>query len=50
MYIYRYLEDEEGNPSIEYIDDEEEYEAAADRYDELLDEAEYEELAGDDEE
>ena len=50
VYIYRYLEDEEGNPSIEYIDDEEEYEAAADRYDELLDEAEYEELAGDDEE
>jgi len=44
VYIYRYVENEEGNPSIEYIDDEEEYEAAADKYDELLDEAEFEEF------
>lgn len=50
VYIYGYGEDEEGNPSLEYIEDEEEYEAAADRFDELLDEAEYEELAEDDEE
>lgn len=49
VYIYRYTEDEEGNPGIEYIEDEDEYEAAADKYDELLDEAEYAELAGDDE-
>lgn len=49
VYIYRYTEDEEGNPGIEYIEDEDEYEAAADRYDELLDEAEYEALADDDE-
>lgn len=49
VYIYRYVEDDEGNPSIEYIEDEDEYEAAADRYDELLDEEEYEELASDDE-
>ncbi len=38
VYIYRYLEDENGLPSVEYIDDEEEYEAAADRFDELMDE------------
>jgi uncharacterized protein YrzB (UPF0473 family) len=38
VYLYRYYEDEEGLPSVEYIDDEEEYEAAADRFDELMDE------------
>ncbi len=44
VYLYRYAEDEEGLPSVEYIADEDEYEAAADRYDELLDEAFYESL------
>ena len=38
VYIYRYSEDEEGLPSVEYIADEKEYEAAADRFDELMDE------------
>ncbi len=41
VYLYRYAENEEGIPSIEYISDEDEYEAVADRYDELLDEAIY---------
>lgn len=41
VYLYRYAEDEEGLPSVEYIADEDEYEAAADRYDELLDEEFY---------
>lgn len=41
VYLYRYAEDEEGMPSIEYISDEDEYDAVADRYDELLDEAIY---------
>lgn len=41
VYLYRYAEDEQGLPSVEYIADEDEYEAAADRYDELLDEAFY---------
>lgn len=41
VYLYRYAEDEDGMPSIEYIADEDEYEAVADRYDELLDEAIY---------
>jgi len=44
VFIYRYFEDEEGNPSLENIDNDEEYEAVADRFDELLDEAEWEEL------
>ena len=44
VYIYRYFEDEEGNPSLENILDDEEYEAVADRFDELLDEAEFEDM------
>lgn len=38
VYIYRYSEDEEGNPSLENIEDDDEYEAVADRFDEILDE------------
>lgn len=44
VFIYRYNEDEEGNPSLDNIENDDEYEAVADRFDELLDEAEYEEL------
>lgn len=49
VFIYRYSEDAEGNPSLENIQNDEEYEAVSDRFDELLDEAEYDELAKDDE-
>lgn len=41
VFIYRYFEDEEGNPSLENIENDEEYEIVADRFDELLDEAEF---------
>lgn len=44
VYIYRYFEDEEGNPSLENIESDDEYEAVADRFDELLDEAEFDEM------
>lgn len=44
VFIYRYFEDEEGNPSLENIESDEEYEIVADRFDELLDEAEYEDM------
>ena len=43
VYIFRYFEDEEGNPSLENIQSDEEFEAVEERFDELLDEAEYEE-------
>lgn len=43
VYIYGYSEDEQGLPSLRYIEDEEEYDAAADRFDELLDEVYFEE-------
>ena len=44
VFIYRYSEDEEGNPSLENIEDDDEYEVVANRFDELLDEAEFEDL------
>ncbi len=44
VYIYRYSEDKEGNPSLENIDSDEEYEVVADRFDELLDEADFEDM------
>lgn len=44
VFIYRYFEDAEGNPSLENIQDDEEYEAVSDRFDELLDEAEFNDM------
>lgn len=41
IWIYRYSEnpdDPNEEPELEYIDDDEEYEAAIDRFDEILDE------------
>ena len=46
VLIYRYAEDGEGNPSLSNIEDDEEYEIVAERFDEILDEDEF----GDDEE
>ena len=43
VYIFRYFEDEEGNPSLENIQSDEEFEIVEERFDELLDEAEFEE-------
>ena len=37
VWFYRYAEDEEGLPQIDSITDDDEYEAAADRFDEMLD-------------
>ena len=44
VYLYRYVEDINGNPDLENIDSDEEYEIVADAFDELLDSAEYDEL------
>ncbi len=40
-YLYRYSEDENGEPSIDNIESDEEYEIAAEAFDELLDEQYY---------
>lgn len=44
VFIYRYFEDAEGNPNLEDIGSEEEYEVVAERFEELLDEAEWDAL------
>lgn len=46
VYLYRFRE-ENGNPTLENIEDDDEYEAAADAFDELLDEQEFEEMEDD---
>lgn len=50
VYLYRYMEDQDGNPSLDNIEDDDEYEVVSDAFDELLDEQEYDELIGEDEE
>lgn len=44
VFIYRYFEDDDGNPSLENIEDEEEYEEVAERFEELLDEAAWDDM------
>ena len=44
VFLYRYFEDEEGNPSLENILDDDEFEIACDRFDELQDEEEFENM------
>ena len=46
VYIYRYKE-VDGEPTLENIEDDAEYEIAADGFDEWMDEQEFEELGGD---
>lgn len=50
VYLYRYSEDAEGNPILENIEDDDEYEVVADAFDELLDAEEFDELVEDEEE
>ncbi len=44
IIFYRYFEDEEGNPSLENIEEDDEFDMVIDRFDELLDETEFEEM------
>ncbi|MEG0961525.1 MAG: DUF1292 domain-containing protein [Lachnospiraceae bacterium] len=41
VFIYRYSEDKDGNPALENIEDDQEYELVAERFDELLDEEDF---------
>ena len=43
-FIYRYFEKEDGTPALDNIASDEEYEMVSDRFDELLDEAEFDEM------
>lgn len=44
VFIYRFSEPVEGDPNLENIEDDEEYERAADKFDEWLDAQEFEDL------
>ncbi len=41
VYLYRYSEDENGEPQLDDIDNEDEYEDVTDAFEELLDEDEF---------
>lgn len=52
VWFYRYEEDEsnpDAEPSISYIDDDEEYENVADAFDEYLDNVEFDEIVSSEE-
>lgn len=49
VYLYRYSETEDGQPELSNIEDDDEYEVAADAYDEWLDEQDFEEFEEDEE-
>ena len=44
VFIYRFEEDENGETTLDNIEDDDEYELAADAFDEWLDEQDFEEL------
>ena len=41
VYLYRYSEDEDGQPNLENIEDDEEFEIVSDAFDEMLDFSDY---------
>lgn len=43
VYIYRYFEDAEGNPSLDNIESEEEFEMVSEVFDEIIEDGEYDE-------
>lgn len=50
VYLYRYSEDKEGNPELNNIESDDEYEIVAEAFDEWLDSQEYDEIVSDEEE
>lgn len=50
VFLYRYKEDADGNPDLENIESDEEFEIVSDAFDEWLDSQEYDEIVGEDEE
>ena len=49
VYLYRYSEDEDVQPNLENIEDDEEFEIVSDAFYEMLDSAEFDELVSEDE-
>lgn len=48
VYLYRYTETEDGQPGLENIVDDDEYDAVVDAFDEWLDAQEYDEIVDED--
>lgn len=48
VFLYRYIEDENGEPQLLNIEDDDEFEAVTDAFEELLDSAEYDDMFEDD--
>ena len=44
VYLYRFIETEDGEPTLENIVDDDEFEAASEGFDEMLDSMDFEEL------
>lgn len=44
VYLYRYFEDNQGKPELDDIQSDEEFEIASDKFDEWLDEQEFEDM------
>jgi uncharacterized protein YrzB (UPF0473 family) len=49
VYIYRYFEEENGDPGLDNIETEEEFEIASEAFDQLLEDGEYDEIIDEDE-
>lgn len=49
IYLYRFIQDDNGEPQLLNIEDDEEFEAVADAFEEFLDEQEFDELFDEDE-
>jgi uncharacterized protein YrzB (UPF0473 family) len=48
VYLYRYVETADGEPSLDNIESDEEYDVVAESFDQLLDDQEYDELIDED--
>lgn len=44
VFLYRYFEPEDGEPELDNIEDDDEYERAADKFDEWMDTQDFEEM------
>lgn len=44
VFLYRYIQEEDGEPQLLNIEDDEEFEAVADAFEEILDAQEYDEM------
>lgn len=49
VFLYRFIQEGDGEPELLNIDDDEEFEAVADAFEELLDSVEYDEMFDEDE-